>query len=208
MYSVVLATMLAAGATTPSWHHGHRSCHACYSGYSCHNSCAFSSRHCHSGCYSGYGCYSGCSCYGGCSNYSGCGCYSSYGCSCSYSCSTVVAYGCSGCCGGVNVPSTPQVVPVPPSKAETVPTPKAKVTVTLPSDARLWIDNVECPLTSNVRSFDTPALDANQRYFYNVTMQIVRSGQTLRETQRVLVVPGRAVNVAFTGENATATAAR
>jgi uncharacterized protein (TIGR03000 family) len=80
----------------------------------------------------------------------------------------------------------------------------AKVTVSLPTDARLWIENIECPLTSSVRSFNTPALDANQRYFYNVTMQVVRNGQTLRESQRVLVVPGQEVNVEFNGQNAVA----
>jgi len=240
MYSVVLATMLAAGSTTPAWHIGHRShCHTCYSGYSCHHSCSgyafhHHSRHCHSSCYSGYSCYTGCSCYSGCSYYSGCSCYASYGCSCSWSCSTVVSYGCTGCYGGGIAPASPQIVPVPSSEVESLrrelqdlrdklkkvekvgsPRPEsvstptiARVTVTLPSDARLWVDNVECPLTSAVRSFSTPALDANQRYYYNVTMQVVRSGQTLRETQRVLVVPGQDVNVAFSGENASATAAR
>jgi uncharacterized protein (TIGR03000 family) len=132
----------------------------------------------------------------------------------------------------VVAPSTPQVVPVPSGNSEveqlrrelqqlreqlkkttsapsTVSTPTtARVTVSLPSDARLWIENVECPLTSTVRSFTTPVLNPDQRYFYNVTMQVVRNGQTLRETQRVLVVPGQESNVAFNGESVAATASR
>jgi len=102
------------------------------------------------------------------------------------------------------VPETKQKEKVP-QKTAAVSTPStSRVTVSLPNDARLWIENVECPLTSTVRSFDTPVLDPNQRYFYNVTMQIVRNGETLRETQRVMVVPGQAVNVEFNGANAVA----
>jgi uncharacterized protein (TIGR03000 family) len=249
MYSVVLATMLAAGSTSPAWHNGPvgywSNCHACYSGYSCYNAYPGYARHhsifhhCHGcyrscGCYSyscySYGCYSSC----GCSCYSGCTAYIPYSYGCSCSCSTIVSYGCTGCCGGVAAPMTPRVVPVPSSssevemlrkelqelreklnKSEKVPAPSktsapttARVTISLPGDARLWIENVECPLTSTVRSFDTPALDPSQRYFYNVTMQVVRNGQTLRETQRVLVVAGQEANVAFNGENAAATASR
>jgi uncharacterized protein (TIGR03000 family) len=88
------------------------------------------------------------------------------------------------------------------------PTATARVTVSLPGDARLWVENVECPLTSNVRSFNTPALNANQRYVYNLTMQVVRNGQTQRESQRVIVIPGQEVNVNFNGSNAVTTAAR
>lgn len=235
MYSVVLATMLAAGSTTPAWH-CHRSCHTCYAGYSS---------------YSGYSCYSGyacsCSCYSGChgchrifpifhrhhchSCYSSCyGCtgYVYYGCySCSY-CSgcticcggTVVVCSAPVCCGGAV--SQPKVVPVPGKDDQndqkkkkvgseeevSIPANVARVTVQLPSDARLWIENVECPLTSDVRAFNTPALNPNQRYFYNVRAEIVRDGRTISETQRVIITPGQESRVDFNTSNVIGTAAR
>lgn len=92
MYSVVLATMLTAGASAPDWHW--RSCHSCYS--SCSSSCGWGGHHrgyyCH-GCSACYGCYSGG--YGG---YAGGYGYSSYYCGGGY---------CHGgfCSGGVVIPS-------------------------------------------------------------------------------------------------------
>jgi uncharacterized protein (TIGR03000 family) len=83
----------------------------------------------------------------------------------------------------------------------------SKITVSLPSDARLWVDNLECPLTSSVRSFNTPALNPAQKYFYDLRVQVVRDGQTLTETQRVMINPGQEARVDFNG-TAVGTAAR
>ncbi len=80
----------------------------------------------------------------------------------------------------------------------------SRVTVTLPSDARLWVDNVVCPLTSGERSFDTPALDANHVYAYNFKMEVVRDGRVVSQTQRAMVVPGQAVRVDFNRAEAVA----
>jgi uncharacterized protein (TIGR03000 family) len=111
------------------------------------------------------------------------------------------------------------VVPVPPANSdkkapkpapgqeETSAPVTSKVTVSLPSDARLWVDNLECPLTSAVRSFNTPALNPAQKYFYDLRVQIVRDGQTLTETQRVTITPGQEARVDFNG-TAVGTAAR
>jgi uncharacterized protein (TIGR03000 family) len=117
---------------------------------------------------------------------------------------------------------SPQVVPVPPVKMiEKIPSPKpgdvsARVTVNLPSDARLWVDAVECPLPSSVRSFNTPALNPGQRYAYNIKAEIVRDGRTITETQRVVLTPGQESRVDFssnggaiaTASQGTATASR
>jgi uncharacterized protein (TIGR03000 family) len=233
MYSVVLATMLAAGSTTPAWHH-HHSCYSCYA--NCYSSCGGYAGYSGYGHYSGYGCYSGCSC----STCFGCHrifpifhrhhCHSSCFCSCSCtgvvyysSCSVccggpVYYYGCTGCticCGGVV--TQPRVVPVPekidpPGKDKdqgvSIPASKARVTVMVPSDAKLWVENVVCPLTSTVRSFDTPSLNPNQRYFYNIRAEIVRDGRTISETQRVVIIPGQEARVDFTTTGVIATASR
>jgi uncharacterized protein (TIGR03000 family) len=73
----------------------------------------------------------------------------------------------------------------------------ARVTVTLPSDARLWIENVECTLTSSVRSFTTPPLNPNQKYFYNLKVEVVRDGRKVTETHRVIITPGEETRVDF-----------
>jgi uncharacterized protein (TIGR03000 family) len=98
---------------------------------------------------------------------------------------------------------------VPPEKkAEKVPQPKktdnevsypttSRVTVTLPSDARLWVDNIECPLTSGVRSFNTPNLRPNQQYYYNFKMEVIRDGQAVVQTHRAIITPGQPVSVDF-----------
>jgi uncharacterized protein (TIGR03000 family) len=218
--------MIAAGSTTPAWHHHHarhsyRSCNA----YSCYSSCSC------------YGRYVGCCC-----GYTGCyGCYSSYGYGyngggCCYYSAPVVSYGCTGCCyGGGVINSSPRIVPVPSSansevdmlrrqveelrnalkQIEKVPAPKkaneevsTRVTVTLPSTARLWVENVECPLTSSVRTFSTPPLNANQQYVYNLKVELVRDGRTVSETQRVIITPGQDARVDFNSSNVVGTASR
>src|SRR5262249_35192024 len=50
----------------------------------------------------------------------------------------------------------------------------ARITVKLPADARLFVDDVACPLTSAERTFDTPRLEAGRRYFYNMRAELVR----------------------------------
>lgn len=246
MYSLVLATVLAAGGDATGWCHGCRGCHGCWGCYGCYG-CSCSGCW---GCYGGYGCHG---CWGGyCSGCWGCSCsggyYSScwgcYGCSCS--CMGVV-YGCScSCIGAVTVaPAAVTPAPAPAPKATTssgltpeevdvlrrflrnmankeekkstqttpaaeapVATDVARITVRLPADARLFIDHVECPLTSPVRAFNTPKLEPNQAYTYTLRAELTRDGETVRERQAVLVSAGRQVEVDFTRLGAAATTAQ
>lgn len=85
---------------------------------------------------------------------------------------------------------------------------KARVTVRLPADARLFVDNVVCPLTSDVRSFVTPALQPGQKYYYTIRAEVVRDGQTRIVSERVLVSAGQSVEVSLTSFNATRTVQR
>jgi len=94
------------------------------------------------------------------------------------------------------------------TQAPTSPAP-ARVTVNLPGDARLWVDQVECPLTSDVRSFSTPALQPGQTYFYTLRIEVERNGSRATDSQRVLVSAGENVTVNFgTPAPVTATAQR
>jgi uncharacterized protein (TIGR03000 family) len=197
MYSLVLMATLATPATVPDCHF--RSCY----GRSCHG--------CYGTCYGArYGC-SGCSgCYGSCS-----GCYGTayyYSCSCSggHSC-----YGCSGCTGCHGAAYTPGFVPAPapaapapaPTEKKTTSLSPARVIVSLPADARLIVDGQATATKEKaVRTFLTPELEEGVEYRYVMKAEVVRDGQTLTETQTVLVKAGLEVRAEFAtlGEMRTA----
>jgi uncharacterized protein (TIGR03000 family) len=75
----------------------------------------------------------------------------------------------------------------------------ARVTIDLPADARVWVDNVFCP----VRSFDTPELEPGRKYFYTVRAELVRDGQTIVQSRRVTLSAGQDVNVNFSDQAQT-----
>ena len=59
--------------------------------------------------------------------------------------------------------------------------------------------------TSPVRSFETPALSTtHSQYYYVMKMEVVRSGQPVTSTQRILITPGQAVEVDFNAEDSLA----
>lgn len=82
----------------------------------------------------------------------------------------------------------------------------AQLVVKLPREARLFVDNVACPLTSSTRSFKTPALEPGRKYFYTIRAEMVRDGQTISQSQRVIVAAGQNVNVNFGNLMAAGTA--
>ncbi len=94
----------------------------------------------------------------------------------------------------------PQAIPAQPKPVPSkvaVPADKATVVVRLPKDAKLWVDEVSCPLTSDVRSFNTPALKTGRKYFYTLKAEVVRDGKPVTEARRVLVAAGKRVDVDF-----------
>jgi uncharacterized protein (TIGR03000 family) len=74
----------------------------------------------------------------------------------------------------------------------------ATITVQLPSDAQVYMDDYDCGLTSDGQTFDTPALQPNKSYYYVVRAKLQHNGQELR--QRVNVVAGANVTVDFNVE--------
>jgi uncharacterized protein (TIGR03000 family) len=192
MYSVVLmAALTTTAAEAPACH---RSCHgysACYGCSGCYGGCRGGWGGCYGGCWGGgYG-----SCYG---SFYGChGCYGCYGC-----------YGCSGYAPVMVAPSGPPTMPpaggaapAPPPKPSgsgALPT-KAKLIVNLPSDAKLYIDGQLMKTTSAVRSFNTPALDQGQLYYYEVRAEVMRDGKPVTENKRVIVRAGEEVKTSFPG---------
>jgi uncharacterized protein (TIGR03000 family) len=73
----------------------------------------------------------------------------------------------------------------------------ARITVKLPAQARLFVDNVECPLTSGNRSFLTPRLERGKRYYYTLRMEVVQNGQRVTQTRRVTLGAGDSIQVNF-----------
>src|SRR5260370_38656283 len=74
---------------------------------------------------------------------------------------------------------------------------RATVVVKLPADATLFVDGDRARLTSDTRSFMTPALDADRDYFYTMKVEATRNGEVVSHTERVVVHAGRTTRVDF-----------
>jgi uncharacterized protein (TIGR03000 family) len=237
MYSVVLATMLSVGGEAPTWHHGCYGCYGCsgcYGGYCSGCSCwGCYGGYASYGCYGCGGCWG---CYGGVMvstpvvyGCTGC-CGGAVMAPANYAQAPAPIPAPMQSSGGSLTPeevsaireflrtlankqeqkrTTPSIPPIPPQGTTTPAKPAvARISVKLPADARLWIDHVECPLTSTVRAFNTPPLTPGQTYAYTLRVQLRRDGETVTDRQRVIVAAGRQVDVDFTRAANLSTASR
>jgi uncharacterized protein (TIGR03000 family) len=206
MYSIVLMAALSTSATDP----------ACCWGRGC--GCAGYSHGCGGGyCGGGYGC-GGYGCGGGWGA-SCCGYGYSYG----YCGGCGGGYG--YCMGGGYINYAPAYIAPPPgggampakpdgTKPEAIPAPKAKpapgkddketslnnqarLIVSVPADAKLFIDGQPMKTSASQRTFRTPKLDPRLTYYYDVRAEVVRDGKTITRTQRVILRAGDAVNATF-----------
>jgi uncharacterized protein (TIGR03000 family) len=73
----------------------------------------------------------------------------------------------------------------------------ARVTVLLPSEARLYVHGRLCDLTSDTRSFDTPPLQPGRDYYYVLKAAIERDGRTIEVSKKVLLRAGKRTVVDF-----------
>lgn len=64
------------------------------------------------------------------------------------------------------------------------------VSIALPADARLIFNGVAAQGTGEKRTYLTPVLNPGQDYEYVLTAEVVRDGQTLTATERVIVRAG------------------
>jgi uncharacterized protein (TIGR03000 family) len=69
--------------------------------------------------------------------------------------------------------------------------------VELPADAKLYVDDRLMKTTSERRVFNSPPLEAGQTYYYILRAEVVREGQTLSDTKRVLVHAGQMIQASF-----------
>jgi uncharacterized protein (TIGR03000 family) len=73
----------------------------------------------------------------------------------------------------------------------------ARIRVKLPADADLYVDGVRVPMTSEVRSFQTPKLEPGRSYYYTLKADVVRDGRTVSASKRVTVEAGKEETVEF-----------
>jgi uncharacterized protein (TIGR03000 family) len=64
------------------------------------------------------------------------------------------------------------------------------VSIALPADARLIFNGVAAQGTGDKRTYLTPVLNPGQDYQYVLTAEVVRDGQTVTATERVIVRAG------------------
>jgi len=160
---------------------------------------------CNCGCCgcTGYSCHGCCGCCG-CAGYSCSGCCGCSGCS-GWSCS-----GCSGCCGCAapvySAPAYPAhpiapVVPVKPGEPIGKPVGQAAapatIIVSLPADAKLFIDGAATTSTAARRVFVSPELNPGKEFHYTLKAEFAREGKPVTETKRVAVTAGNETNVLF-----------
>jgi uncharacterized protein (TIGR03000 family) len=209
MYSVVLMAALTTGMDLPD--RGCRGCRGC---------CG-----CCGGCYGG-GCYGG-GCYGGgygggCMGYGG-GCMGyggGYGGGCMGYGGGCYGGGCygggygGGCYGGGygggmmmgggmimqgTVQPAGEKAPKPKEKRdESLAPAPAVILVSLPTDAKLLIDNEATSSTGTSRVFQSPTLNPGKEYQYTLKAEVVRDGKSVKAEQVVTVKAGQTTPVTLT----------
>jgi uncharacterized protein (TIGR03000 family) len=73
----------------------------------------------------------------------------------------------------------------------------ARVTVSVPPGADVWIDGSRTTSTGSVREFQTPPLTPGGQYTYEVRARWYENGQEVTQTQQVPITAGAHVQVTF-----------
>jgi uncharacterized protein (TIGR03000 family) len=209
MYSIVLMAALTTGTSIPDFGFGRWGLGSCtcpgYEGYVYGNWNG-------PGIGYGYGGWNGCGGCNGWGGWNGCGGWNGgpdygppyvplWGC-----CDYFGGHGGYGTGGGfypgTTAPAAPGPEQVPPPKIEEKNKQesslgRARLTVQLPADARLYVDDQPIRTSKERQSFSTPRLEQGQRYYYEVRGEVVRDGKTVKETKRVVLRAGENVTVSF-----------
>jgi uncharacterized protein (TIGR03000 family) len=80
----------------------------------------------------------------------------------------------------------------------------AHVTVHLPENARLFVDEVAYPAQSTTPTFDTPALQPGRSYYYTFRVEMAGAAPARSDSRRVEVAAGKQVDVDFRAVNRVA----
>ena len=74
---------------------------------------------------------------------------------------------------------------------------RARLIVSIPDNASLYVDGKPIQAVAPVRSFQTPELEQGREYFYEVRAEVMRDGKPVSETRRVTVKAGEVVRTDF-----------
>jgi uncharacterized protein (TIGR03000 family) len=184
-FFAVVGVTLTGGQKQASGGHG---CHGCHGYY---NNC--------SGC---YGCDGALNC-SGCDGCDGCwgrpvvvrrailcsGCHGCHGCS---GCQGSSA--CYGCWGEATEVPTESAVPPPAAPAAETQT---RLSVEVPADAVVIINDHTTTSTGNDRSYVSRGLEAGGSYRYEVRAEITRNGETVSQTKVVNLMANETANLTF-----------
>jgi uncharacterized protein (TIGR03000 family) len=73
----------------------------------------------------------------------------------------------------------------------------ANLIVTLPEDARLFVDGFETKSTTGQRLLTTPDLQPGREFTYTLRAEVMRGGKVQETTQRVTVRAGQQTQVSI-----------
>ena len=119
------------------------------------------------------------------------------------------SHGSSGGCHGGSAGSTPAASPTPaPAKksASLLPADRALLMVSVPENAKLFINGNPSDLTGGLRKFAANGLADDKRYEYEVKMIVEEAGKPKEQTKTVWLVAGEEQTVSFNAADATAVA--
>jgi uncharacterized protein (TIGR03000 family) len=77
------------------------------------------------------------------------------------------------------------------------------LTLNVPADARVYLQNQLMTLTGPQRRFVTPAIQTGSQYISPVRVEVVRNGQTIAKTAQARVNPGQNLQIAFSFDTAS-----
>jgi uncharacterized protein (TIGR03000 family) len=101
----------------------------------------------------------------------------------------------------MGAPAAPQQQMPAPQKKEgsggTVKPTSAELTVSLPAEAKLFIDGQATTTTSNSRKFVSPDLEQGKEYVYTLRAEVVRDGKNVSLTKEVTVRAGETFQTSF-----------
>jgi uncharacterized protein (TIGR03000 family) len=96
------------------------------------------------------------------------------------------------------------MVPAPPApKVPETPFPKqaqirSTVIIDVPQNAKLYVDDNLMKDGPTQRVFQTPLLNSNETYYYDLRVEVVNNGRVSTDRKRILIRPGETVTAAFT----------
>jgi uncharacterized protein (TIGR03000 family) len=90
-----------------------------------------------------------------------------------------------------------QATPAPSPSSYNVPSSAVRLTIVVPTEAKLFIEDQPTQLRGTRRDFVSPRLTPGQEYLYTLRVEISRNGQKLTKTQQFPVKAGQHAVVEF-----------